>query len=557
MTRTRRRSLFALTLAAAAWTFAACGAPPAPVVRPPLGEPGGVYETTCTALRSEHARELAEKRYVPTGLLVHAWPGAVAADLGVVKSELDLVPGLLEPAPAGTQLRIALVLARGGAGKSKLAWSIAAQACAKVPVFRVDLATEIAPRVESEGKVALAYRIAREVGLATPETAEDVLKRALGDRPWLVIADSLDEVPLLQRQAVAAQLDDLVTRIAPKARVVVFTRPPVFTSNYGLQSVDVRVEIPQMSCAESDDAIAHTVAEGKDRKAFDEFVKRYRLDRQVTAYGRCYYPHLATWRDIQVVDRLVRNTVAVQGAEIAGFTAGRAQIYTYFMTAQLVRDMQGVEVLPADALAAVDRMVTAQNPENGERNLPFALHQCVAALPGIDTGVAQVTCERLLQSSLFRAGHEVGVWHFDNQSLGDLFLARWAATALDNGGRADCTRVTKLATMLESNEVAGFLVGQANGQQCLGMIAKELCHRGGFAQHVYEQLDQGLPTGMSRAILLRDAIEQLEGLPNDLCTTQLLEQLGQGLPEPPPREAPPPAPEPPAKKKVKGKAKTK
>jgi hypothetical protein len=219
----------------------------------------------------------------------------------------------------------------------------------------------------------------------------------------------------------------------------------------------------------------------------------------------------------------------------------------------LLKDMQGLPILPSETLALIDRMVTAKKPANGERNLPFTLQECVASAEG-EAPRKQAVCERLLQSALFKAG-EPGVFHFDNQSVGDLFLARWTAAQIEHDGRVDCTVVSKLADLLESNEVSGFLVGHPAGQACFAQVAVELTRRSGCAQNIVEMLDQGLPSGPDRKRILEVADKALAALQPSVCVTGLMETLGKGLGV---ETTPPPAAKPEksgtkAKPKKKGK----
>lgn len=550
----------------------ACGAPAVVGPQPAVGRAGGAYDVACQAQNAEYTKELADGKYAPVELVLHLWPGKSESKSGSrsFRPEKEFVADLVAngtPTGSPTPVRTILVLARGGTGKSKLAWSIAAQTCQTTPVFRVDLNTDIAAHLDTTpaGDNPIASYIARELQLDVKAGAMAALQVALGGKPWLVILDSLDEVPLLQRPAVTGHIDALVTQ-AVGARALVMTRPPVFTSNYGIKTIDAKVEIPQLTCDETDAAVARSFEKPDERKAFDEFIKRYGLDRKVNAFDRCYYPHMATYRDLQVVQRLARNTAADKSnPDLKDFQNSRAQVYTYFVTAQLIKDMQGL-LLPADAIGLVDAMVAAHNPDAGMRNLPFTVQHC-AGVPTFsqlqgkdgadDAAQKQAVCERLLQSALFKAGSEAGVWHFANQTLGDLFLARWAAARMTKDGNVDCSAIAQRADLLESNEVAGFLVGLEAGQRCLAPVLVELCRRAGYSQNVFEQLDQGLPSGSGRAAALDLAQKQLASLPNDMCVTGLVEGLGkamEGAPPPPVETAPVPAVAPAPTAAPKGKA---
>ena len=230
---------------------------------PPFGPTGGVYELACSKAAGEHDVEVGERKYIPPQLIVHDWPGTEkTVTKTATLTESDFIMGLLAPQRPNTPpLRTTLVMARGGTGKSKLAESISAQSCKSAPVFRVDLNTDIAAHLDefASGQNPIAVFLARQNKLDTKAGAEAALNQAVGDQLYLVVLDSLDEVPLLQRTSIAASIDDFVLRVSPRARAVVMTRPPVFTSNYGLKTVDGRLELPQLTCAETESALARAM----------------------------------------------------------------------------------------------------------------------------------------------------------------------------------------------------------------------------------------------------------------------------------------------------------
>lgn len=514
----------------------ACGgaaATPTPGFQP------SVYDTQCEALVQAHAGDLAAGRYVPVELVVRPSLQSAAPAERKVLGERDLAAALAAP---GTEKPTTLILARGGTGKSMLAKSIEAQTCKQMAVFRVDLQADIAARGEpsSPAQNLIAQHIAQQFHIPDGPGADAALKASLQGRQPLLLLDALDEVPVLQRPGIVAQIDDFVTRVLPGARAIVLTRPPVFTSDYGIQTLGLKLEIPQLTCAETDAAIARLVTDADERANFLAFAARYVLNRKIETPERCYYPHLSTYRDLQVVQRLARNMGYDKAAsELKDFQPGRAQVYMYFATAQLLKDLQGVSIVPSAALDIVDRMVAAHRPDKGQRNLKFTLQSCVD-VAWLDAAAAQGVCERILQSSLFATSGE-GAWHFDNQSLGDLFLGRWAASSLVQNEKVDCTQVEQRSALLESSEVAGFLVGQASGQACFAEVAQAMCRKAGYAQNVFEQLDQGLPAGPQRALILAAADKKLHTLPPDPCASTLVDRLGKEAVPAAGAVAPPPA----------------
>jgi hypothetical protein len=529
-------------LAAVAAVAAACGgAAPAPVAQVPVATWSDAYASKCQALAAEHGRKVADQKYVPVDLMVHDWPSDATPTAGNgVKSfmpEAKFVELLV--GPQGKRIRTALVLARGGTGKSALAAAVQAQGCGKAPVLRVDLNLDIAAQLPQmpAGQNAVAVAVAKQLALDTSAGANAAVQKAFGvGSSLVVILDSLDEVPLLARPAVVAAVDDFVNSVATTARTIVMARPPVFTSNYGLGTVDARLELPSLQCSEVEAGLAAMVSP-TDASNFQGFIQRYGLNRKVTAFERCYYPHMSTRRDLEVLTKLAANSApSPDTPNFERFQSSRAQVYTYFATAMLLKDLQGLPNKAAEALALVDAMVATKNPSGGQRNLAFVLQDCVAASSAANK---QELCERLLNSRLFGAP-EPGSYHFANQSIGDLFLARWTEAQIAAGGKANCAAIDKLADLLESSEVAGFLVGLPAGQSCLGPIAAELTRRSGCSPTVFELLDQGLPGGPERKRLLEDLDLSLVRTAPSVCLTALVEGLVQGNPvAPKPTDAKP------------------
>ncbi len=537
---------------------AACGGPEVKPAPPPPG-PGVEYVAQCGKAEAKRAADVAAKKYIPVDLVLHQWPGReLPNNQRAYLPEQELATALaVAVEPGKLRVRTALVLARGGTGKSTLAESLTAQACGKVPFFQLDLNLDVVPLSEAATPTVnpIAIVLAAKMGNKDPAQAEKVLADRLGNAPWVAVLDSLDETPLLARDALARHIDDLVTRVGPNARALVMTRPPVFHSNYGIATVDARLEIPQLTCEDSMAALGRYVPDAADRKVVDEFIKRYGLDRKVTQFDRCHFPHMANYRDLQVVQKLAKNAASeAAGQDFKNFENSRSEVYRYFIKAQLLKDLQGVAMTPDDAMATCDGMVARKNPDKGERNLPVTLEDCVAATPLADAAVKHSSCERLLQSSLFKAGVSPGHAHFANQSLGDHFLARWAAAQLRGAdGKAECKRLDAKAMLLESNEVAGFLVGQPEGQTCLLQVAQVMCKRSGYVDHLREQFDQGLPSGKRRGELVATALDDLKSLPRpDPCVSGLFEALAKTVESMP---APVPEPAPAAEPAKKGKTK--
>lgn len=508
------------------------------------------YGQHCQALSAARAKDHQDKRYVPAELMLHRWPTAPATPPAAADGKTPAA-GKAEAPPVaagplyrligeerfvellGTgQSRVALLIARGGTGKSKLAWSIEAQMCGQQPVFRIDLQWDVAERLSEvpEGGNAVLHHLAGRLGLPTGAAGEAALKAALKGKRAIVLLDSLDEVALRARPKIVASVNDALQRL-DNLSALVLTRPPVYTGNYGLNLIDAMVELPMLGCDRTDMVRSQFIQDAEERRLFDAFVARYALDRKVQgAQGRCYFPHMATFRDFFVVKSLAAtHTRKGTSPELPPtFETSRAKLYEFYLRISIVKDMQGVNIKAGDVLKLVDDMLEAANPSAGARNVSFDVKSCLAAMPKeMGEDERHALCERVLQSSLFTASERKEQWKLKNQSIYDFFLARW--THKDMASRrsgARCLAVAERADLFESNEVAGFLVGMDLGQKCLIDIAGELCKRGGYAQHNFEQLDQGLPSGPKRLTIIEEAQKGVEGvLEPHLCVGTIMDRL--------------------------------
>ena len=517
-------------------TFACCalvacgGSKPKPAKKPaakPKPAAKSAYDTRCEQLQAEFAKEIKGKAYLPTTLNVRGWTGE-GAKVGDSLAEAAFVKALNGGGP-----RVTLLMARGGLGKSKLGWALEAQTCGKRATVRVDLHWDIAANLDRFPKGANPLLLVVEKRLTGANTADPRLgiEKALKGRDLLLLFDSLDEVTLDER---AKLVDFIQQAMAPVqgTSAIVFTRPPVFSANYGFATVHARLEIPMLDCEATKRAIRELVKDDAALANLLEFSKKFGLDRMVVRKsGSCYYPHMATYRDIMVLRQIAKSVAAAPPGENA-LLASRAKVYEFFLTAAVIKDLTGLKLMPKDLLGLVDRMVLAQNPDGSKRNFGFTVGACLAKTGRTDANESKQICERLMQSSLFKETSRPDTWQFTNQSIGDLFLARWVnANLVDKAGAPNCKLIADQAKLFESNEVAGFLAGMENGQACLLPIAQELCGKGSDPAHNFELLDQGLPPGNARVELLKTAMDAAgDAVRTDTCLGQILERLKTTVP---------------------------
>ncbi len=489
----------------------ACGGA-SPVVKkapPKPAEPTipASYTKHCKDLRAAFDKELADGKYVRPQLVVHAWPGKPEAPAGSavkrsILPEAHFTSGLRSDAPPMT-----LMMARGGIGKSTLARAIRAQTCDALLVFKVDLQWDVADKLGKEPpkeNLVLAA-IATQLGVAEAKSPKDATDSLLRRNRFLLLLDSLDEVGLGQRAKVVEMAEAALNPYQSGAAVV-FTRPPVFSANYGLAKVDARVEIPLLDCKRTEEALAKLVRDPAKRKVYDDFVNTYGLARKIEQGDLCYHPHMSTFRDLHVLMRLAETAAGAGGKKLA-IQASRAKVHEYFLTAQLLKDLAGLKAVPKDIVNLIDKMVAARGADAGRRNAGYTIGACLAMLPGEDFEARKATCERLMQSTVYQGSARGDSWRFASPLAADLFLARYIdSTLADVKGKTDCGGVGKAAALFESGEVAGFLAGLPRGSQCVLSLATQLCQQGSSADIAFEQLDQGLQPGPARSGPIATAI---------------------------------------------------
>lgn len=522
-----------------------CAGAPAAVVKAPKPAPPApppipaTYTEHCKSLRAAFDSELSSGAYVRPQLVVHAWPGKPEQKdaARTMVPEAHFTAGLRASAP-----RVTLMMARGGIGKSTLARAIEAQTCDALLVFRVDLLWDVAeklPPVESEAPEGsgvatvnpVVTAIAALLGVDKAAAPADAVDNLLRRNRFLLLLDSLDEVDMARRDRVVQLAEEAINPYQQGAALVL-TRPPVFSANYGLAKVDARVEIPLLDCKRTEDALAKLVSDPAQRKAFDDFVGAYGLNRKIEEQGGCYHPHMSTFRDIKVLTRLA-ETAAGKGGKKLTMQVSRAKVHEYFLTAQLLKDLSGLKALPKDVLALVDKMVAARGEAAGRRNAGYTIGACLAQLPGDDIEARKAICERLMQSTVFSGSARGDTWRFASPLIADLFLARYIDGTLVAAKRTDCGGIGEAANLFESGEVAGFLAGLSNGSSCVLSLTTQLCQRGSTVTQAFEQLDQGLPPGVARSKSVATAISAAGDDANPgKCVGDVLTRLAATAPAP-------------------------
>lgn len=476
------RHLATCTLASLALAISTAGCGSA-TLQQLTNEPPSPYGQRCIAEGSEHDKSLRDLTYLRPDFRALLWSASPAANEDGVLSEAKLMQALGDGA-----VRNVLIQARGGIGKTQAARAMLAELCPKVPIFMVDF-KDLAKPAPTEAAVLQA--VATQLGLSADRQA--TLTDLLGKSRWILTVDSLDEVPPTVRAPGLAMLQAMLAKY-PSMQLVYLGRPSIYEPYYGIADLQAVLEIAPLDCGRARSALLRKASDRADRDRMDGFVRAWRLDRQAVMGQQCYYPLMATYRDLEAVQRLAATYDPAK--ERGGQAHTLAEVHQAILAERLRKELAELKIEAAEALAAVDKMLLADGYADGEWNLTFSVKRCLAAEGG-DSDRNRHVCEELFQSVMFeRIGGNKGAvkgaeWQFAHQSLADLFMARWLNAALAKSG--DCQLLAEHAKVLPGKEVAGYLAGMAGGQKCLGQVVTGACGEGAKVDDLIQQLRQGLP----------------------------------------------------------------
>lgn len=446
-------------------------------------EPPSPYGSRCTAEGMEHDKALKDLSYLRPDFRAVLWSASPAANEDGVLSEAKLLQALGDGA-----VRNVLIQARGGIGKTQAARAMLAELCPKIPTFTIDF-KDLGVAGNTEGVVLTA--VANQLGLTADRQA--TLGDLLGKSRWILTVDSLDEVPPTVRAPGLAMLQTLLAKY-PSLQLIYLGRPSIYEPYYGIAGLQAVLEIAPLDCGRARSALLRKSNDRADRDRMDGFVRAWRLDRQAVMGQQCYYPLMATYRDLEAVHRLAATYDPAK--ERGGQAHTLAEVHQAILVERLRKELSELKIEAEEALAAVDKMLLADGYKDGEWNLAFSVPRCLAAAGG-DNDRNRHVCEELFQSVMFeRVGGNKGSvkgaeWQFSHQSLADLFMARWLNATLAKSG--DCQALAEHAKILPGKEVAGYLAGMPGGQKCLGSVVTGACGEGAKVDDLIAQLRQGLP----------------------------------------------------------------
>lgn len=477
---------------------------------------GGRYRASCGRKSGQHGEDLRQNRYVPPWMRVSHWNGREVLR-GNRIDEDSLVSALRQ-----SDFQLAVVMARGGLGKSRLADALEARLCSRIPVFRLDVGRDIVPAITDgalpEGHV---LQLVERIAGVTGHRAD--WQRALKENNWILLIDALDEVSVSQRMLVVKAIEQVREGFRERASVVLFTRPPVFSDHFGLNRLDVLLEIEPLQCGVAQSRVEAGLRVPTKVQAFWRFARTTGLDRKIATTGGCLFQHLATYRDIKVALAIADDSAYRPFG--TGFDSSRASVYRKYVEI-LLRRKDGTLGTADEKLRLVSGMMDTVQPDAGLRVIWFTEDQCRNALRGLGSLDGKVDCRDLLETPLFEPHRQSDAWRFRNQSITDFFLADWADRRIGSRpGPAGCSGVFSIATLLESSEVASFLVGMPQGSQCLIEVLTQMCVQGCSPEEAASLVAQGL----GRRVLRKDLLAMVTGLKPDgdtaLCVSDILDRL--------------------------------
>jgi len=443
----------------------------------------GPYNGVCEGAASAHDRAVRDLDYLRPDFKAQVWSTEPRANDDGLLSEEKLFKALR----AG-DVRTLFVQARGGIGKTQFGKALHAETCRSKATVTLDFKDLVKEGATQE---AVTRLVAAQIGVGADKGAwlDDLMARTA----WVLVVDSLDEVQPAQRTA-GLEAIRRVRRDNPHMQLVLLGRPSIYDQYYGMTDLDAVLEIAPLDCGRARSALLRKGDDKADTDRMTAFVSAWRLDRQSLIGQQCYLPLLATYRDIEAVQRLAKTFDAAH--DRGGQKTFLAEVHEAILAERIRKELNELKIAPAEAFAAVDKMLAKDGYADGEWNLGFSVKRCIAAEGG-ENARNKHLCEELFQSVVFEriGGHKGTVkgaeWQFSHQALADLFVSRWIEAELAKAG--SCKPVEDQAKMFPGKEVAGYLVGRAQGQKCVGQVVLAACGEGAQPEDLREQLRKGLP----------------------------------------------------------------
>jgi len=372
--------------------------------------------------------------------------------------------------------QVARVVARAGAGKSRLAWSLEAQACGRIPTVRLDVDAELRTRLSLPVVDRPALTDAVLAALDPDGQGGDALQR-MGHRPWLLLLDGADELGALDRQRLERDLPDLI-RQSPGMRLLRFERLPLVPS---AAAPTLTAQLPDVACAQADEMWARLFRSEDERSRALAWRRAHGLDRR-TADGRAYV-HARTWRELHLLADLARDAAA--GMDDVPTDAGRLDLYAAWAE-------HGLAALGGTTESRwnwLDGLTQATAVARGAPEPQWTGELCrtTTTPPGLS---AQDACKRLEHSRLVTMGKLAGTWTFVHASLADLARSRWLARHT-----LACEPLARSVVEDGSLEAFALVAAMPQGRACLPQLVAQACQAGAAAVDLADRLDEALAIG--------------------------------------------------------------
>ncbi|MSQ84337.1 MAG: hypothetical protein EXR77_15870 [Myxococcales bacterium] len=476
---------------------------------------GGPYNSACDAAAASHDKAVRELEYLRPDFRAQVWSTEPRPNDDGLLSEEKLFRAL-----RGTEVRAIFVQARGGIGKTQFGKALHAEMCRTKAIFSIDFKDLVR---EGATQDAVLKTVAAQLGMSTDKSVE--LTELMTRTAWMLVVDSIDEVQPEQRKAGLEALRR-VRRDSPNLQLVFLGRPSIYDQYYGMDDMDGVFEIAPLDCGRARSAVLRKAADNADTDRMGAFISTWRLDRQSLIGQQCYLPMMATYRDLEAVQRLAKDFDAAK--DRGGQNTYLAQVHEAILAERIRKELAELKMTPEQAFSAIDKMLQKDGYVDGEWNLGFSVKRCLAAEGG-DSPTTKHLCEELYQSVVFEriGGHKGTVkgaeWQFSHQSLADLFVSRWIDAELGKAG--NCKAVEDQAKMFPGKEVAGYLVGRTHGQKCLGAVLAAACGEGAQPEDLKEQIRKGLPADAAARDAAVQAAKAAAAGKGNACVDKLLAKM--------------------------------
>jgi len=488
----------------------------------------------CFDLQTKLEKRVHEEKARPVTLSVRRSPLPVTPTKGgpgpaplMVGTSLD--GRALAAALRADRLRAAFVVGLSGSGKSAFSRTLEALVCDDMPAVHVDMLADVqraeATRHSPNGLLAAA---ARSFGMTLPPDADAgaALTRGLAGKRWLLIADSMDAVPLGARPPLLKMVRDAIKKV-PSMRLLLLTRPPVFKPAFSLPEVAGVIHLRPQSCDQVDATVGAWIGRDSRLEKYNDFAASYRLNRKVKHSGGCSYRQVVTWRDLAMASDLVRHlgrgTLTIDPQH---FDASKAGLYRLWITTELEEVLKRGKVDSGKALVIIDRMLKdkASYGSGAWPSLDPRACQKIANAMAM-TGVEE-RCRHLFRSRIFGPRGGDGRYRFVNRSVRDWFVARGIAARVKAAKTASCAVISDKPERYESSDVPAFLLGMPGSRACLADTLRVLCKARVDADVLATIVDRGLPLGKARPEVVGKARATLKaGQPIDACALDALKRI--------------------------------